>query len=63
MCSKKEGYPLLVSKLDEYIEFLFNCNQAPVSNAYAHGWRCPQADINKGVTLREEIRTIRQGIV
>lgn len=49
----------LVNKLDEYIQFLDIANRDAIGMAYAHGWRCLQEDIDKGIKLRKEIEMIR----
>lgn len=49
----------LVKKLDEYIAFLDKANAGPISNAFVHGWRCPQKDIETGDRLRKEIEALR----
>lgn len=56
------GYSALVQKLDSYIAFLNEANHGPVSVAYAHGWRCPQSDIDKGERLRREIAELREAL-
>lgn len=51
---------LLIDELDAYIAWLNEANNGPISLAYAHGWRCPQSDIDKGKQFRERISKLRQ---
>ncbi len=51
----------LVAELDAYIEFMVKANEAPISNAWIHGWRCPQEDIDKGAQFRQRIAALRLG--
>ena len=50
----------LINKLDEYIVFLNNVNEGPISLAWIHGWKCPKEDIEKGKQLRKEIEELRK---
>jgi len=49
---------ILTNKYDEYLEFLNKCNEAPISNAYVHGWRESKENIEKGVKFRKEIEIL-----
>ncbi len=40
------------SQWREYVEFLNTANEGPITMAYVHGWRCPEADVQKGQELR-----------
>jgi len=53
-----EKYNALSIIQKEYIDFLNKANEAPISMAWIHGWRCPQEDIDKGNELREKIKQI-----
>ena len=55
-----DSHIALIRKLDEYIEFLGKANAGPISNAFVHGWRCPQEDIDTGERLRKEIAELRK---
>jgi hypothetical protein len=46
----------LVAIQDAYIAFL---NEANGTMAFSHGWRCPQADIDKGVAFRGKMAALR----
>lgn len=50
----------LVAELDAYVDFLNEANRGPISLASVHGWRCPQADIDKGVAFRQRIRELHE---
>ncbi len=54
-----ERLQALVDLQAEYIEFLTTANEGPISNAWAHGWRCPQADIDKGADYRRRIADLQ----
>lgn len=49
----------LINAFDKYIAFLDKANQSPIMLAHVHGWRCPQADIFIGETMRKEIERLR----
>ncbi len=56
---KLDKKDLLIAKLEEYLQFINEANEAPISNAYIHGWRCPEEDIEKGKKFREEIKQLK----
>jgi hypothetical protein len=45
----------VVDLFNEYLSFLDEANEAPITLAYAHGWRCPEKDVEKGKKFREAI--------
>jgi hypothetical protein len=49
----------LVATQDSYIAFLNKANETPIGSAYAHGWRCPQADIDRGAEFRKRIADLQ----
>ena len=53
-------YIELIKKYDEYLEFLNNANDDPISVAIAHGWKCREEHITKGIQLRKEISDLKK---
>lgn len=49
----------LIEKLEQYIEFLNKTSQQPTLIASAHGWKCPQEDIEKGIIFRKQIEELK----
>ena len=55
-------YIKLIKKYDEYIAFLHEAMESPISMARVHGWSCPQKDIDKGEQFRKEISDLKEKI-
>lgn len=52
----------LVTKQEEYIQFLGKANEAPISIAFNHGWRAYQDDFNKAGEFRKIIGELKYKI-
>jgi hypothetical protein len=56
---KNKDVKKLIETYDNYLKFLNMANNAPCSIAYAHGWKCPDEDIEKGIAFRKEIQELK----
>jgi HD-like signal output (HDOD) protein len=52
----------LIEVYAAYLEFLEEANHGPIGMALAHGWRFPQADVDKGAKFRKRIAKLRARI-
>jgi hypothetical protein len=50
----------LIAVYDNYLKFLNEANESPIYLAYAHDWRCPQEDLNKGAEYRMQIGELKK---
>ena len=50
----------LIKLYDEYLKFINETEKGLVSLAYVHGWRCPDADVAKGIEYREKIGELKK---
>ena len=39
----------------EYLEFINKANESAITIAWVHGWRCPEADMQKEQEFRERL--------
>ncbi len=53
----------IIKLYDEYLEFLNDANEAPISIAHNHGWKCPKEDIDKGEDFRNRIEFLKSKIM
>lgn len=53
--TEKKNLQNLVRLLEEYIAFLAEANEGPLQMAWVHGWRCSDADFERGKEFRQEI--------
>ena len=56
------GYKALVAKYDEYLAFLNDANEGPITMAHAHGWRCSPRLVEKGEEFRAEIERLKAAL-
>ena len=52
----------LVALHEEYEQFLNEANEGPLSLASIHGWRCPEAEFQRGLDYRQQIAALRAAL-